>query len=159
MHIIIYALLVIIPFAALTAVTYTGVKAALAGGSKRKILLKNAAVFVAALIAVTALAITAGAVDAAAPAETGIEAEAEAEEPAPAASGITDKGLGLIAAALVTSLAGIGGGIAVAAGAPAAIAAASENASSFGKSLIFVALGESIALYGVVISILILNNV
>ena len=66
-------------------------------------------------------------------------------------------GLGLIAA-LVTGLAGIGGGMAVAAGAPAAIAAASEDPKSFGKSLIFVALGESIALYGVVISILILNK-
>ena len=62
-------------------------------------------------------------------------------------------GLGLIAAALVTGLAGIGGGVAV-----AAIAAASEDPKSFGKSLIFVALGESIALYGVVISILILNK-
>ena len=40
----------------------------------------------------------------------------------------------------------------------AAIAAASEDPKSFGKSLIFVALGESIALYGVVISILILNK-
>lgn len=67
-------------------------------------------------------------------------------------------GLGLLAAALVTGLAGIGGGLAVAAGAPAAIAAASEDPKSFGKSLIFVALGESIALYGVVISILILNK-
>ena len=67
-------------------------------------------------------------------------------------------GLGLISAALVTGLAGIGGGMAVAAGAPAAIAAASEDPKSFGKSLIFVALGESIALYGVVISILILNK-
>ena len=48
---------------------------------------------------------------------------------------------------------------AVAAGAPAAIAATSENPKAFGKSIIFVALGESIALYGVVISILILNKI
>ncbi|MCM1365008.1 MAG: ATP synthase subunit C [Faecalibacterium sp.] len=74
-------------------------------------------------------------------------------------SGSSAKGLGLLAAGLVTGLAGIGGGIAVAAGAPAAIAATSEDPKSFGKSLIFVALGESIALYGVVISILILNKV
>ena len=47
----------------------------------------------------------------------------------------------------------------VAAGAPAAISATAENPKSFGKSIIFVALGESIALYGVVISILILNKV
>ncbi|MEA4964210.1 MAG: ATP synthase subunit C [Oscillospiraceae bacterium] len=67
-------------------------------------------------------------------------------------------GIGLLAAALVTGLAGIGGGIAVAAGAPAAIAANSENPGTFGKSLIFVALGESIALYGLVISIMILNK-
>ena len=46
-----------------------------------------------------------------------------------------------------------------AAGAPAAIAATSEDAKAFGKALIFVALGESIALYGVVISILILNKI
>ncbi len=67
-------------------------------------------------------------------------------------------GIGLLAAAMVTGLAGIGGGIAVAAGAPAAIAANSENPKTFGKSLIFVALGESIALYGLVISIMILNK-
>ena len=65
----------------------------------------------------------------------------------------------VFAAGLVTGLAGIGGGIAVAAGAPAAIAATAEDPKSFGKSIIFVALGESIALYGVVISILILQKV
>lgn len=89
-------------------------------------------------------------------AETETE-EADAPASANAASN-ESMGLGLLAAALVTGLAGIGGGIAVAAGAPAAIAAASEDPKSFGKSLIFVALGESIALYGVVISILILNK-
>ena len=67
-------------------------------------------------------------------------------------------GLGLLAAGLVTGLAGIGGGIAVAAGAPAAIGATSEDPKMFGRALIFVALGESIALYGVVISILILKG-
>ena len=34
-----------------------------------------------------------------------------------------------------------------------------DSPKAFGKALIFVALGESIALYGVVISILILNKV
>ena len=53
---------------------------------------------------------------------------------------------------------GIGGGMAVASAAPAAIAANSENEKTFGKSLIFVALGESIALYGLVISIMILSK-
>ena len=63
--------------------------------------------------------------------------------------------IGLVAAALAT---GIGGGMAVASAAPAAIAANSENEKTFGKSLIFVALGESIALYGLVISIMILSK-
>ena len=40
----------------------------------------------------------------------------------------------------------------------AALAANSENEKTFGKSLIFVALGESIALYGLVISIMILSK-
>lgn len=70
----------------------------------------------------------------------------------------TSLSIGLIAAALATGLAGIGGGIAVAAGAPAAIAANSENPKTFGKSMIFVALGESIAIYGLVISIMILSK-
>lgn len=85
--------------------------------------------------------------------------ETEQAEEQKTDEGSSAKGLGLLAAGLVTGLAGIGGGIAVAAGAPAAIAATSEDPKSFGKSLIFVALGESIALYGVVISILILNKV
>ncbi len=67
-------------------------------------------------------------------------------------------GLGYIAAALVTGLACIGAGIAVAAGAPAAIGAVSEDPKVFAKALIFVVLGEGIAIYGLLISILILNS-
>ena len=85
--------------------------------------------------------------------------EPEQTEQAQEDANDSSKGLGLLAAGLVTGLAGIGGGIAVAAGAPAAIAATSEDPKSFGKSIIFVALGESIALYGVVIAILILQKV
>lgn len=67
--------------------------------------------------------------------------------------------IGLIAAAAVTGLSGIGGGIAVASAAPAAIAATSEDPKAFGKSLIFVALGEGIALYGLLVSIMIFNKI
>lgn len=67
--------------------------------------------------------------------------------------------IGLIAAAIVTGLSGIGGGIAVASAAPAAIAATSEDPKAFGKSLIFVALGEGIALYGLLVSILIFSKI
>lgn len=65
-------------------------------------------------------------------------------------------GMQYLAAAIVTGLSGIGGGIAVASAAPAAIGATSEDPKAFGKALIFVALGEGIALYGLLVSILIL---
>ena len=64
----------------------------------------------------------------------------------------------MIAAALAVGIAGVGGGIAVAASAPAAIGATSEDPKAFGKAMIFVALGEGIALYGLLIAILILNK-
>lgn len=67
-------------------------------------------------------------------------------------------GMGMIAAALATGLSGIGGGIAVAAAASAALGAISENEKAFGKALIFVALAEGIALYGLIISFMILNK-
>ncbi len=78
---------------------------------------------------------------------------------AAAASATGDSGLGFLAAALATGLSAIGAGIAVAASVPAAIGAMSENPKSFGKSLIFVGLGEGVALYGLLISILILNKI
>lgn len=67
-------------------------------------------------------------------------------------------GLKYLAAAFSTGLSCIGGGIAVGKGAPAAIGAAAEDPKNFGKAIIFVALGEGIALYGMLISILILNG-
>ena len=76
-----------------------------------------------------------------------------------AAAASSANGMGLIAAALSTDIAGIGGGIAVAAAAPAAIGATSEDPKAFGKALIFVALGEGIALYGLLVSILILAKI
>ncbi len=71
----------------------------------------------------------------------------------------TGAGLGYLAAALAVGLACIGSGIAVAAGAPAAIGAVSEDPKAFVKALIFVVLGEGIALYGLLISILIISNI
>lgn len=74
-----------------------------------------------------------------------------------AASAVTGSaaGMGFIGAALSVGLSGIGAGIALAAGAPAAIGAVSEDPKSFGKSMIFVVLGEAIALYGFVVAMLI----
>lgn len=68
-------------------------------------------------------------------------------------------GLAMIGAALATGISGIGGGIAVGNAAPAAIGATSEDPKAFGKALIFVALGEGVALYGLLVSILIISKV
>lgn len=69
------------------------------------------------------------------------------------------KGLGLIAAALSTGLACLGAGIAVAIVASSAVGAISENPGLLGKTIIFVGLAEGIAIYGLIISIMILNQI
>lgn len=74
-----------------------------------------------------------------------------------AAAAATVDGWKYIAAALSTGLSCIGGGIAVASAASAALGAISEDSSIMGKSLIFVALAEGIALYGLIVSFTILG--
>ncbi|MCD7827667.1 MAG: ATP synthase subunit C [Clostridiales bacterium] len=157
----IYAAIVILPAAALGYLAYRAFKSRMNGVSTKKILKKNLLGFAVVLAITSTLMFSVSAAETAddgVSADTAAEEVQDAEETEETSSGDNSKGLGLLAAGLVTGLAGIGGGIAVAAGAPAAIAAASEDPKSFGRSLIFVALGESIALYGVVISILILNQ-
>lgn len=156
--------MIVVPAAVLLASVVYTMKKHSEGQSVRKSLRMNAATFAVMLLLVAGCAMGAfatGSEDkAAAPADTtAAQASDTAVESTESAAKDNSKGLGLLAAGLVTGLAGIGGGIAVAAGAPAAIAATSEDPKAFGKALIFVALGESIALYGVVISILILNKV
>lgn len=75
-----------------------------------------------------------------------------------AAQAAMSTGLGYIAAALVTGLSCIGGGIAVASAASAALGAISEDSSVLGKSLIFVGLAEGVCLYGLIISFMILGS-
>ncbi|MEG1447781.1 MAG: ATP synthase subunit C [Oscillospiraceae bacterium] len=87
-----------------------------------------------------------------------ITALAEGEAVTSAIVGTTAQGMGFLAAALAVGLGSIGAGIAVAAAAPAAIGAFSEDPKAFGKALIFVALGEGVAIYGLLIAILIINK-
>lgn len=82
-----------------------------------------------------------------------VQAAGAAEEVANAGA----EGWRYMAAALSTGIACIGAGIAVASAASAALGALSEDSSIMGKALIFVALAESIALYGVLISFSILG--
>ncbi|MGN1417943.1 MAG: ATP synthase subunit C [Acutalibacteraceae bacterium] len=157
-----YALIIIVPAVVLMLSAFFTFKRRMEGKSLGKTMRLNLVTFLVLIVMVSIFAFAASA-QTGAPADVNdaqtettaqTEQEVQTEE-----NGSSSKGLGLLAAGLVTGLAGIGGGIAVAAGAPAAIAATSEDPKSFGKSLIFVALGESIALYGVVISILILNKI
>ena len=67
-------------------------------------------------------------------------------------------GLGFLAAALSTGLATIGAGYAVGIVGSSALGAVSEDASILGKTLIFVGLAEGIAIYGLIVSILILGR-
>ena len=79
---------------------------------------------------------------------------AEAVDTAGQMTGSIAQGLGFLAAALATGLSSLGAGIAVAFAAPAAIGAFSENKENFGKAMIFVAMGEGVAIYGLLISII-----
>lgn len=67
-------------------------------------------------------------------------------------------GMGYLSAALAVGLSGIGGGIAVASSASAALGALSENDGIFGKALIFVGMAEGVALYGLLIAFMIISG-
>lgn len=92
------------------------------------------------------------------------QAQAQAETTSEQATtteneGLSNHDMGLLAAALATGLACIGAGIAVAVVASSAIGAISENPSLLGKTIIFAGLAEGIAIYGLIISIMILNKI
>lgn len=109
--------------------------------NKKKALITNLGMFFGSMV-ITTICVFSG----------GVTAAPEAAAINPAA------GLGYIAAAATTGLATIGAGVAVGAAASAALGALSENEKVFGKALIFVALAEGIALYGVLVSVLILGK-
>lgn len=148
-----YILLALAPIGLIFS-AFSVIKSRSQGKSVKKSVRANLLVFAALIVLMSVLSVSVFAAD-------GNTEQTDTANTATEEVAVSDnsKGMGLLAAGLVTGLAGIGGGIAVAAGAPAAIAATAEDPKSFGKSIIFVALGESIALYGVVISILILQKV
>lgn len=75
-----------------------------------------------------------------------------------AGSGDSASGLAYIAAGLSTGLAAIGAGYAVGAVGSSALGAVSEDPKILGKTLIFVGLAEGIAIYGLIISIMIIGR-
>ncbi|MGN1108254.1 MAG: ATP synthase subunit C [Oscillospiraceae bacterium] len=113
--------------------------------NRKRAIIANAASFIGVMALMTVLPLTGAFAETAAAAETAVAG----------ADGFTE-GMKYLGAALSTGLATIGTGIAVGGAAPAAIGAVSENDKAFTKALIFVALGEGVAIYGLLISILIL---
>lgn len=111
--------------------------------NRKRTVLMNGGAFMGVMVLMTVLM----------PVIAGAEGTAAAVE---AAGTTVGDGLKALAAALSTGFATIGTGIAVGNAASAAIGATSEDEKNFTKSLIFVALGEGVAIYGLLISILIL---
>ncbi|MBL3593414.1 MAG: ATPase [Synergistaceae bacterium] len=81
------------------------------------------------------------------------------EAPALAAEGAAaSSGLGFIGASLATGMACLGAGIAVAMVGAAALGAVAEKPELLGTTLIYLGLAEGIAIYGVIVSLLILGR-
>jgi V/A-type H+-transporting ATPase subunit K len=82
-------------------------------------------------------------------------AEGDAAAVVTGAAGLSE-GFKYLAAGIAGGLASLGAGIAVSNVGSAAIGAISENEKVFGKAIIFVALGEGVAIYGLLVAFLIL---
>ena len=136
-------ILMAVPVAFLIGSVMIAVKAVSHGSSRKRTLLMQLAsfAFVFAVCMVCPFVASAASADAAGAAAAGAD------------------GMAYIGAAAATGISCIGGGIAVGNAAPAAIGATSEDPKAFGKAIIFVALGEGIALYGMLISIMILSKI
>jgi len=67
-------------------------------------------------------------------------------------------GLAIIGAGIPTAMATIGAGLAVGPIGAAALAVVVEKPEAFGRSLIFIGLAEGIAIYGLVVTILLLDK-
>jgi V/A-type H+-transporting ATPase subunit K len=135
------SLLVALPVIALAALgTVVGLRRAPKRGLRRIVTL-NAAIALGALGVLVAL--LAGAI-----------------EPAYAANSTDDAAAGdaLIGAAIATAGSAIGAAIAVAYTGSAALAAISEKPEMFGRAMVIVGLAEGIAIYGLVVSILLLSR-
>ena len=87
--------------------------------------------------------------------------EVLAQTPAAAGAGEISLGTGLaiIGAGLPTALAAIGAGIALGPVGSAALAVIAEKPEMFGRTLIYLGLAEGIAIYGLVVTILLLGKI
>ena len=142
MYILLLPLLIV---ALLSLPAIVAAKKQLTGKKAKNAILANIGTFFGVLLLATILPI-------------GTLASAETATAAATAVSSAAAGWGYLAAALSVGLGSVGCGIAVAAAAPAAIGAVSEEPKAFGKAIIFVALGEGVALYGFLIAFMILSK-
>lgn len=90
----------------------------------------------------------------------GLRAALAAEPAAEAARQVSNGlGLALIGAGIPTGLACVGAGIAVGSVGAAALAVIAEKPEAFGRTLVFLGLAEGIAIYGLVVTILMLGRI
>jgi V/A-type H+-transporting ATPase subunit K len=90
----------------------------------------------------------------------GVQDVLAAEPEATAAAGITlGQGLALLGIGLPTGLAAIGAAIALGPIGSASLAVIAEKPEMFGRTLIYMGLAEGIAIYGLVMSILLLGKI
>ena len=131
-----------LPVLFLIVSTFLAIRAVKRGRKKRSALLAQLFAFLAVcLISFAAPAVAHAVV----PVVNATPTEAATQTAAATTDSSSSLGFTMLAAALSTGLAAIG--------------ATSEDPKAFGKALIFVALGEGIAIYGLLMSILILNKV
>lgn len=147
------ALCVILPILALVVSVWASIRCMDKTHSSKTAFGRQLLVLAVALtVAFSCMGVAFAAEDAPA-AQTAAVEVAQTEEKSESDGGIA-QGLSFIGAALAIGLAAIGAGIALASGAPAAIGAVAEDPKSFGKAMIFVALGEAVAIYGFIIAFL-----
>lgn len=159
----------ILAIAILAAIPVVGIVGSIAfmiykhskGMPTKKAFKMQIATFAAIAVMATVFAFTASAAsdNTAAAADDGTSTSVSEQQEEDSSNSAIASGLKYLSAALSIGLAGIGGGLALAAGAPAAIAAMSENPKTFGKSIVLLALGEAVALYGLVIAFMILLGI
>jgi V/A-type H+-transporting ATPase subunit K len=136
----IVSLLVALPVVALAAVvTVTGIRRAPERGFRRLVVINGA-------IALGALGLLAAIL-------AGIVEPAYAAE----STSASDPGAALIGASIATAGSALGAGIAVSYTGSAALAAISEKPEMFGRAMVIVGLAEGIAIYGLIVSILLLS--
>lgn len=138
---------VVFPLAAVGVAVWAGVRRMKKTGSGKKAFIRHLVVLGTMLVMCLGFSMMASAA---------AGDPAPAPEEASAAQPAEKNGLVYLAAGLSTGLGAIGGGIALASGAPAAIGAVSEDPKTFGKALTFCALGETMGIYGVVVSFVII---